>query len=441
MATTATTPTGVCDTILELVGDRAEAIVSTTSGSSALTRFANSSIHQNVAEDALSVFVKLIVDGRAASASTTQTDGAALRTVVDRVLDAARLRPPDPDWPGLAPPAPILNTVEHWDDATASADPTTRAEVVRAFVDAGSDLEAAGYCSTSGLHYALANSAGLRLSGRHSAATINGIHRTASSDASATQTSTKVAELDGAAAGTEAADVARASRDAIEVEPGNYEVVLSQPCLANMLQFLAYAGFNAKAHADGTSFVHLGEQQFDTAVSIWDDATDPRTLGLPFDNEGTPKARVDLVRDGVTTSLVHDRRTARKAGAVSTGHSVGQEAAGAYPANLFFGAGVGSRADLIANVGRGLLVCDFWYTRILDPRTQVVTGLTRNGVFLIEDGKVGAAVKNMRFTQSFVAALGPGKVRGIAGDAKLVNGMHIPSVHLAGWNFTGGAKG
>lgn len=208
-----------------------------------------------------------------------------------------------------------------------------------------------------------------------------------------------------------------------------------------MLQFLAYAGFNAKAHLDGTSFVHLGEAQFDPSVSIWDDATDPRTLGLPFDNEGTPKRRVDLVTDGVTTNLVHDRRTARLAGTESTGHGLGQESAGAYPSNLFLGEGGSSVDQLIGGVERGLAVYDFWYTRILDPKTQVVTGLTRNGVFLIEDGKVGPAVRNLRFTQSFVAALGPGKVKGIGSDGQLVNGMHVPSVHLAAWNFTGGAKG
>lgn len=431
-----------CEQVLDLVGDRAEAIVSATTGVSALTRFANSVIHQNVAEDATSVFVKVIVDGRYASASTTQTEGEALARLVDRTIEAARLRPPDPEWPGLAPPAPAAD-VEHWDDETADASPDARAAVVRDFVAAGGGLEAAGYCSTAGLTVAFANSAGQRLQGRHTAATINGIHRTGTSDASATATSTRLSDLDGAAAGGAAAERARAASAATDVAPGSYPVVLTGECLANMLQFLAYAGFNAKAHRDGTSFVHLGEQQFDERVSIWDDATDPRALGLPFDNEGTPKRRVDLVRAGVTTSLVHDRRTARLAGAESTGHGLGQEAAGAYPANLFFGEGEpGTDAgDLVAGMERGLVVHDFWYTRILDPKTQVVTGLTRNGVFLVEEGVVTRPVRNLRFTQSFVGALGPGKVAAVAGDARLVNGMHVPSVRLTGWNFTGGAKG
>lgn len=433
-------PSELCDVVLELVGDRADAIVSATAGESALTRFATSMIHQNVAEDDSNVFLKVIVDGRYASASTTQTERDALQRLADRTIEAARLRPADPDWPGLVAPSPAPE-VEHWDDETADASPEQRAAVVKAFVDAGGGLEAAGYCSTAGRHTAFANSAGQRLEGRASSATINGIHRTGSSDASATSTSVRLADLDGAGVGNEAAERARATEEGIDLEPGSYEVVLSPSCVANMLQFLAYAGFNAKAHLDGTSFVHLGEAQFDSSISIWDDATDPRTLGLPFDHEGTPKRRVDLVRAGVTTSLVHDRRTARLAGAESTGHGLGQESAGAYPANLFLGDGTTSPSELIGGVERGLAVYDFWYTRILDPKTQVVTGLTRNGVFLIEDGKLGPAVRNLRFTQSFVAALGPGKVKGVGDDGQLVNGMHVPSVHLAAWNFTGGAKG
>jgi predicted Zn-dependent protease len=434
------TPSELCERVLELVGDRAEAIVSASAGEAALTRFATSMIHQNVAEDDSSVFLKVIVDGRYASASTTQTDPDALRRLADRAIEAARLRPADPDWPGLAEPA-STPPVEHWDDATADAAPDDRAAVVKAFVDAGDGLEAAGFCSTTGRHTSFANSAGQRAEGRSSSATINGIHRTGSSDASATFTSVRLADLDGAAAGAEAAQRARATEQGVDLEPGSYEVVLAPSCVANMLQFLAYAGFNAKAHRDGTSFVHLGEAQFDRSVSIWDDATDPRTLGLPFDNEGTPKRKVELVANGVTTSLVDDRRTARLVGTESTGHGLGQESAGAYPSNLFFGEGTTAVDELIGGVDRGLAVYDFWYTRILDPKTQVVTGLTRNGVFLVEDGKLGPAVRNLRFTQSFVAALGPGKVRAIGNDAQLVNGMHVPSVHLAAWNFTGGAKG
>lgn len=429
-----------CDAVLEMVGDRAEALVTAGTGTTALTRFANSAIHQNVAEDSTYVYLKLVVEGRHAAATTTQTDEGALRSLVERTLEAARLRPADPHWPGLAPPMPLAG-VEHWDEETAAAGADERAAVVKAFVDAGAGLEGAGFCSTNGVTVATVNSEGQRVEGRGTSAALDGIQRTGSSDAASAFTSVRLRDLDGAAAGAAAAARARASAETVELEPGTYEVVLAPSCVADMLQFLASHGFNGKAFLDGTSFVHLGDPQFDAAVSIWDDSTDPRTIGLPFDNEATPKRRVDLVVDGVTAGVVHDRRTAKKAGTHSTGHGIGQETMGALPTNLFFDGGTGTQDDLVAGVERGLVVHDFWYTRILDPKTQVVTGLTRNGVFLIEDGHVGPAVRNMRFTQSYVAALGPGKVKAIGGDARLVGNKHVPSIHLAGWNFTGGSRG
>jgi len=431
----------VADHVLQLVGERAEAIVSVTRGTSALTRFANSVIHQNVAEDSEHVTLKCVIDGRSASATVNQVDVDTLERLVDRVLEAAELRPPDPDWPGLAPPESVAE-VEHYDEATALATPGERATVVKAFVDAGQGTEAAGYCATASTTVALANTAGQRVEGRHSSGVIDGIHRARpGADGAGHQQAVSLAALDGRAAGEEAARRAGDSLTPIDLEPGQYEVVLEPACVTDMLRFLAYAGFNGKSLLEGTSFVHLGERQFDEAITLWDDATDARTVGLPFDHEGTPKRRIDLVRDGVTTAVAHDRRTAAQAGATSTGHSVGLESFGAYPANVFLGGGEASSGDLVASVERGLLVCGFWYTRILDPKTQVVTGLTRNGLFLIEDGKVGGAVRNLRFTQSYAAAFGPGRVLGLADDGRLYGGYHVPTVRLASFNFTGGARG
>lgn len=437
-----------CGRVLDLVGTDAEAEVTVSSGSEALTRFANSFIHQNVADDARVVHLRVAVDGRVAEASANQTDAEALSRLVRTTLDAARLQPVDPGWPGLAPPAPAPS-VEHWDPATAEAAPDERAARVRAFVGATDGLEAAGFCSTEGTQVAFANSAGQRLTGRTTAAVLDGIARTASSDGSSRASSGRLADLDGEVVGAEATRRARESADATDLEPGRYEVVLSPSCVVNMLSFLALHGFNGRAVEEGRSFARLGEAQFDAAITLADDVTHPMAVGVPFDAEGTPKRRVELVRDGVTVSLVHDRRTARALGAESTGNAVaGAGPWGALPANLVLGPGSSSRDELVANVERGLLVTDFWYTRILDPRTQVVTGLTRNGVWLVEDGKVSRPVTNLRFTQSFLDALGPGQVRGIGSDLTLVAGgifgigaYAAPSLHLASWSFTGGAKG
>jgi predicted Zn-dependent protease len=322
--------------------------------------------------------------------------------------------------------------------------------VVEAFVATGPGLESAGYCSTDADTHALGSTTGLRYASRTTMAQVDAIHSAPSADGPPTDgfgqiTSSRVADLDGRRVGEIAAAKAQGGADPVHLEPGTYEVVLEARAVAAILLFPAWLGFNGKAHAEGTSFVHLGEAQFDPRITLWDDGTDPRSLGRPYDAEGTPKRRLDLVSEGVTVGLAHDRRSAALAGVEPTGSSIGQESFGGYPGDLFLGAGEQSLAELIADVDRGLLVTDFWYNRILDPKTQVVTGLTRNGLFLIEGGEVTRPVQNLRYTQSVVGALGPGHVLAVGSDAQLVSNeggvVHVPSLRLAGWAFTGGAQG
>jgi predicted Zn-dependent protease len=294
---------------------------------------------------------------------------------------------------------------------------------------------------------AFANSAGQRAEGRETGADIDGIARTPTSDGSGRISSVRLADVDGRAAGERAGRKARDGADPTNLEPGRYEVVLEPQCMADILLFLFVYGFNGRAVEEGRSFVRLGERQFDQRITIRDDAADPRQVGIGFDAEGTPKRRVDCVADGVTCGVIHTRRTAAKAGTESTGHAVeGADAFGALPLNVVVTAGDRTTEELVGSVKRGLLVTDFWYTRILDPRTQVVTGLTRNGVWLIEDGRIARPVSNLRFTQSFVEALAPGAVLGVSSDRRLMydefgTGTLAPALHLASWNFTGGAKG
>jgi predicted Zn-dependent protease len=436
-----------CDRVLARIGAEAEAEVTVRAGTEGLTRFATSFIHQNVADAVRRVHLRLALDGHVAEASGNQTDDDALDRLVRSATEAARLRPPDPGWPGLAPASPAPD-VEHWDEATAVAEPAARAQRVGAFVATTDGLEAAGYCSTGGVVTAFANSAGQRLTGRTTSAVLDGIARTGTSDGSGRAVSVRLADLDGTAVGTEATRRARDAADPIDVDPGQYEVVLSPSCVSNVLGFLSIYGFNGRAVDEGRSFVKLGEQQFDRAISLADDVAHPMTFGVPFDAEGTPKRRTEMVREGVTVGIIHDRRTAKALGAESTGHALeGAGPWGALPGNLVLEPGSRGQQDLIGSMERGLLVTDFWYTRILDPRTMVVTGLTRNGVWLVEDGRVSRPVKNLRFTQSYLEALAPGALRSIASDLTLTSGAlgggawAVPSVHLAAWNFTGGAKG
>jgi predicted Zn-dependent protease len=449
--TETTDPLATAERVLDLVRARArdaEAEVTVRRGTEALTRFANSFIHQNVAEETSHVYLRLAVDGRVAgSAMDGPVDDESLARLVGDVLDAARVSQPDAGWPGLAPKAAVLD-VDHWDDETAATEPDARARLVADFVRAANGLETAGSCLTNALTVGFANSAGQRAAGRTTVASLDGIARTGTSDGSGRVASTRISELDGRAAGERAAQKARDAANPTDIEPGRYEVVLEPFCVANVLQFLFIYGFNGRAVEEGRSFARLGTAQFDAAITIRDDATNPRQAGVAFDAEGTPKRPIDVVRDGVTSAVLQTRRTAAaaSAGTDSTGHAVeGGDQLGALPSNVVLDGGKTSD-ELVRGIGRGLLVTDFWYTRILDPRTEVVTGLTRNGVWLVEDGRIVRPVANLRFTQSFLDALGPGAVKAVGSDQALLLGGFdgaylVPSLHLASWNFTGGARG
>ncbi|MFG2163988.1 TldD/PmbA family protein [Micromonospora chersina] len=455
----------VVELVRRLAGPGAEAEVVVTRADLALTRFANSFIHQNVAESGTTVRLRLHADGRTAAGSGSLVDPDGLTALVERTLAAARLCPPDPAWPGLTPPAPVPSGAAV-DEATAAASPDERAARVRAFVDAVDGLEAAGYCRTAYRSGAFANSAGHSAVGRAAEAAMDGIARTGGADGVARQSADRLADLDGGALGARAAAKARAAADPVELPPGRYEVVLEPAAVADLLQNLAWYGFNGKRYAERQSFAEPGAAQFDPAVTLVDDPL--HASGLPYDLEGTPRRALPLVEAGTTRAVAHDRRSGAEAGTGSTGHGmVGASTFGPLPHNLRLlstgaptevaagrlSAGVtGAVADpdtaaLVAGMARGLLVSDFWYTRVLDPKQLVVTGLTRNGVWLVEDGVPTRAVRNFRFTESYPRALGPGRVLGL-GRAPVrqpdrVDGSwwEAPALRLASWNFTGGASG
>jgi predicted Zn-dependent protease len=437
----------------------AEVEVSVDRNELALTRFANSVIHQNVAEDVTSVSIRIHHDGCTAATSATVTDDADLAGLVTRAVEAVRMAPTDPGWPGLAPPADVASGPAL---AGASATPADRARVVRGFVDGAQGLETAGYCRTNVWAGAFVNSAGQTATGSAFECGLSGIARRDGADGVARHAPLTLAELDGLALGNRAAAKALASAEPIELPPGRYEVVLEPTAVADVLETLAVAGFNGKAVNDQRSFVRVGEPQFDAAVTLVDD---PLAVGQTVDDEGTPRRLLTLVDRGSTVALTHDRRSAADAGAQSTGHAVPGAAlwgpfarhltlcsavAGEHASEAEGPAADSSVAALVAGVERGLLVSDLWYTRMLDPRTLAVTGLTRNGLWLIEDGEITTPLRNFRFTQSYAQALMPGNVIAVGATATPLPGdtytataprWSCPALRLVSWNFTGGASG
>lgn len=451
--------------VLELArvsaGPSADVDVSVNRVALALTRFANSYIHQNVADTTTEVQLRIHSDGRTTSASTTLVGTDALREMVERTVAAAKVSPLDPGWPGLIGPAPVLPSHDV-DEAIIEASPGDRASRVRDYVEAVEDLTAAGYFRTRYWTTAYANSAGQAVSGSCTEAALDAIAKTASlSDGVTRQASRRIADIDGAVHGARAAAKARAWDGAVEIEPGTYEVVLEPTAVADLLYCLGNFGFNGKLVNEHQSFLEFGSQQMDASITLVDDGVSAVAAGLPFDNEGTPRSRLVLVENGVSRNAAFDRRAAAEAGVASNGFADNVSAifgmspnnirlepsAGPDPAEVEGPVSDSSVQALVSQVERGLLITDHFYTRCLDPRRVVMTGLTRNGTWLIENGEIVRPVKNMRFTQSYSEAFGPGNVLAIGDHAIALpynygpNSATAPGLRLAAWKFTGGASG
>jgi PmbA protein len=253
----------------------------------------------------------------------------------------------------------------------------------------------------------------------------------------------RTSEVDLGATGLEAFEKARDSQAPRPLDPGRYDVVLEPPAVATLVSFLAYLGFGGRAIAEGRSCFsdRIGERLMSELVSISDDALSPGTLGLPFDFEGTPKRRVDLVTEGVVLSGVHDRRSAKQAGGESTGHALPPpNPHGPFPLNLSLAGGDASVDDMIRGTSRGLLVTRFHYANVVHPKEAIITGMTRDGTWLIEDGRVRHPVRNFRFTQSIIEALR--EVEAVGKDAKLAAefffaASRVPALKISSFQFTG----
>ena len=387
--------------------EHAEAILEAREHS--LTRFANNEIHQNVTARDHALTLRVVVGRRSGVASTHRLDSNALRQLADRALTMARLSPEDPDLPELAPPAaapPLPAFVAE----TAGSTPESRAEAVGPVLRAAArgGLNAAGALSTTSSTLAIANSRGLFACQPETYANFTCTVRAQNSSGWVDRHRRDVRSLEVETLGRVAIEKAERSRDPEGIEPGRYTVVLEPNAVAELVAFLASLGLGAQAELEGRSFMagRMGQGITGERVTLTDDAFDPRAFGRSFDYEGTPRRRVVLVERGIARAVVHDRRTAKKAGAESTGHACPPPATeGPLPYSLVLAAGEQSLEDLVGSTDRGILVTRFWYNRVVDPKKTIVTGMTRDGTFLIERGQVVRGLRNLRFNESVLEVL------------------------------------
>jgi len=419
-----------------------------------LTRFANNTIHQHVAETNRYLVVRAALGRRVGVAATNNLTDAGLERAVETAIAAARLRPEDPDFPGLPVPASVPETVS-FDEATAGYSPVDRAQLVRTVCQRAEEkgCVASGAFRTGVHEWAVANSHGLFAYHPATEADLTTVVMTEDSSGFSADASWKVAEVDVVALGEEAIDKALRSRNPQPLEPGLYPVVLEPYATRDLLGTLAITA-GANFVQEGRSWMNgrQGKRLVSPLISIWDDGLDPAGWPQPFDFEGVPRQRVDIVREGVVGDILYDRARAAKEGKASSGHALPADnpfnpwlnaaRLGPIPLHIFMGTGNSTLEEMIAGTERGLYVTRFWYTRTVHPRDAVVTGMTRDGTFLIERGELTTPVRNLRFTQSYVEALAGAEAVGREARCTWSDpGIHrAPALKLAAFNFTGATE-
>lgn len=415
---------------------------------SSLTRFANNYVHQNVAQADTEVLVRLVFGKKIGVASINSLEDAAVRAAVDRATELARHQVENPDFRSLPSPRSIQQA-DAVLAATASCTPERRARAVEVICRRAREqgFTAAGTFSTGLSQIAVANSLGVFA---HHAGTLAECTAVVMSDTGSGYSDRRaldVSAVDSETVAAEAVEKAARSRNPITLEPGEYEVVLEDYAVTDLLSFLGYVGFSGLAVQEGQSFMagHFGEQLLGDNITIWDDGLGRGTTPMPFDYEGVPKQRVTMIDRGVAKAVVWDSYTAGREGRESTGHALPAGMPwGPFPMNMFLEPGASTPEEMVRNVKRGVWVTRFWYTRVVHPLSVTVTGMTRDGTFLIENGEITRPVRNMRFTQSYLDALR--NVDLIGRDTRLLadenggGGYVVPAVKIARWNFTGATE-
>jgi len=420
-----------------------EAEVLVLADDSALTRFANSEIHQNVVETNATVNLRFVLGRRVGVATTGRTDNDGLDALVEQAGSIARVVEELEDWSGLPERGPIGVVDAAWSDATASATPESRAEGVRAVIAAADEAGSVAYGSfaTGAETIAVANSKGISAVQRRTSSQLLTVSMAPNGGTGyAEAVSVDVARIDPQAIGREAAEKARATQNPVAVDAGDWPVVLEEYAVVDILDMLGYLGFSALAVQEERSFYEPGRRIGSDLVTMVDDPLDPDGLPMAFDYEGVAKERVSLLDHGLCGDVVYDAQTAARAGRRSTGHGLpAPNPYGPFPLNMVMSPGTSSREELIGGLDRGLLVTRFHYTNPVHPKLCIITGMTRDGTFLVEGGRIVGPVRNLRYTQSYLDALAG--VAAVGRDRRtlkgFLGGVVVPAVRIDGWTFTG----
>lgn len=432
----------LCDRVLELSGAE-ETEVTYFEVATALTRFANNQIEQNVSEVVANIMVRGHWGKKIARVTGSRFDDDSLRRLMTKAAEIATVQKDSPDLQPLAE-SQTYQPTDHFCELTASASPDERARGVREHIlpVSAKGLTASGIYSTGYQTVAIANSRGLWAHDRFSTGSFSTQVMGAQGAGFAVQTSPSIKRVDIATLTDRAMGKCLGSENPANLQPGEYTVILEPSAVSNLLMFCGMLAFNAQAHIEGrTPFAgKVGEKVFGDNITIRDNAFHELATGVPFDFEGMPRQNTTLIDRGVLASLVHDRSTAAKTETTSTGHALPQpNPNGPVPLNLCLEPGEQTPEEIIAATPKGILVTQFHYTNLVNPMELSITGMTRNGTFMVENGRITGAVKNMRFTESVIKAFS--NVTAVGSDLTLASstfggGYLVPTLRIEKFNFS-----
>jgi len=435
------------DVVRKSPADQTEALLLTEDSS--LTRFARSTIHQHVAEKNGTLILRVIVDKRIAVVTTNILGLSSIKSSLERAIHLARVQRPNEEFVSLPGPRAIPEA-DTFSETIGRLTPDKKVKMVRDLITLSKEkgFGVSGAFSNGMVELAVVNSLGIEAYQKYSDLFFHTIAEDGKNSGYAGSVSRGLDQLNLESLGKEA--IGKASHgESIQIDAGEYEVILEPYAVSELLSFLGYLGFHALAVQEGRSFFcnQFGKKMVDEKVTIYDDGLEVEGLQVPFDFEGVPKKKVLFIERGVAREATYDSFTASREGKESTGHGlIAPNTAGPVPINLAMEGGKSSLDEMIRSVRKGIYVTRFHYTNVVEPMKAVITGMTRDGTFWVEEGEIRGPIRNLRFTESVLGALSRVKAiskerrvcsEGTVYSRRFVTGTIVPALQIDGFNFSG----
>jgi len=423
---------------------------------SALTRYTKNIIHQNIAQQHYYLNLEVVVDkNKRGSSGINSLEAESIDEAVERAIGIAKVSTPDPDFQSYVSPKPVEALPGIYVKETAEITPEKRAEGVMRAIQTAQDYNklvkwSAGSYSTEVVKFAIANSLGVGAETAYTHASLEVHSRAGSVEEEGAgfcvSNAHDIGDID-------VEEVAKsAAKDAVDsvapklISIGTYEAVFPPEAVSTFIRFIGSLGFSARAYQEGYSFLtdRIGSQIFDEKLTIHDDGRSLETYNaLPFDGEGTPKRRLRLVSKGVAENLCYDNYTARKDGTESTGHALPKFIRGFFmrgmplPTNQVIEPGDATVEEMIEDTKKGVYITRLHYVNPIRRDLAIISGLTRDACWYIENGEIKHPIKVMRFTDSVISVMGNIDAMGNEATVRMTNFETIPAIKVAKFKFTG----